>query len=88
MPIDEVGTEHKLRHAHGVGGVSRGFGCALAGLIAVAEVGVLHVEVTLARRDVHWLAGAATGKMNRRSHLRKLDEIDQILERGVATTAV
>ena len=54
----------------------------------MAEVRVLHVEVTLARRDVHRLAGAATGKMDRRSHLRELDEIDQILERGVATTAV
>ena len=47
-------------NAHGVGGVSRCFGRALAGLIAVAEVRVLHVEVTLARRDVHRLAGAAT----------------------------
>ena len=60
----------------------------LAALIAVAEERILHVEMTLVRRNFHRLAHAAAGEMDGRRHVRELDEILQVLERAVAAPAV
>ena len=82
--LEVLGAEQRLGHRHGVGGVTGGFRRRLAPLVAVAEERVLHVEVALVRRDLHRLAHAAAGEMNRRRHVRELDEVVQILERAVA----
>ena len=87
MRIDEIGTEQHLGHPHRVGGVAGRLGRALAGEVAVPEVGVLHIEMALAGRDVHRLAGAAAREVDGGRHVRELDEVDEVGERRVAPAA-
>jgi len=88
MRVDEFVAEQNLRHADGICCVARRFRRALAGLVAMAKVGVLNVEVPLARRNVHRLAGTAAHEMNGWRGVGELDEIGQIFEGGIASTAI
>ncbi len=73
---------------HGIGGVTGGLRGRFAPLVGVAEEGVLDVEVALVRRDLHRLAHAAAGEVDRRRHVGELDEVVQVLERAVAPAAL
>jgi hypothetical protein len=84
MPL----AEQDVGHGDRVGGVSRGLGGALAGLVAPAERGVLDVEVPLVGRQVHRLAGADAREMQGGRHLRQLHEVDDVLDGAVATATV
>ena len=88
MRVDEVRAEEHFGHAHGIRGVPRGLGRAFAGLVAVPEIGVLHIEMPFAGGDVHRLAGAAAREMDRGRHVCELDEVHEVLERGIAPTAL
>ena len=60
--IDVTLAEQHFGHAHGIGRVTRCFRSRLAPLVAVAEEGVLHVQMSLARRYVHRLDGGCRRK--------------------------
>ncbi len=81
-------AEQHAGKADGVARMAGRLGRRLAALIAVSEERILHVEVTFVRSNLHRLAHAAAGKVDRRRHVRELDEILQILERAVATPAI
>ena len=57
-------------------------------LVAVAEVGVHHVEVALADRHVDRLAHRAAGVVEVRRQVRELDEVLEVVDRRVAPAVV
>ena len=56
--------------------------------VAVFDVGIHHVEVALADRDVDWLTYRAARVMNVRRHVRELYEILKISDRCITTAVV
>src|SRR6516162_5288354 len=65
-----------------------GFRGGFATLVGVTEERVLDIEVPLVRRDLHRLAHATAGKMQRRCHVGELDEVDEVIESAVAPAAL
>src|SRR5262252_2449154 len=84
MGFEVGGTEQGLRQRDGIRRMTTGLRGGLAALVRVAEESVLDVEVALVGRNLHRLAHAATGEVDRRRHVGELDEVREILKCAVA----
>ena len=88
VAIDEVVTEQDLHHRHRILGALGADQCTEQRPIAVSDMRQHHVEVALVDRQIDRFADDAAAVMQMRDHLVNLVELDEIVERGIASSLV